>query len=470
MATSLSSSTSPLEAPSVPMTTSAVEDLHGGKREVPIAIDGNTYLFHAMWLRDADDANIVEAAGERLLKRTPVGPLARVDPSDIRAVGINYADNDDSVEISWNDATDISSSVFDMEFLRKYKCVAKEVADSNTPHKSTTDEVTTIDDWNDLYNIPKWLEPYTGYPDAPAPFDFHATNQLWDKSKDQHTFCHFDHSGILNDRNMHMQLIRELLTGDGVALIDNVPPDESDKAIELNEFIRIVFGGLQKDPSRSERNWKIVHRPEAASISYDPQKWLYQHTDSSIPPHGIPALLLSMHYVEGYGANTLTDGYSVANILRNENPEGYHLLTKYGYDGERDFAASRMDSIQEIAKGLVVHRKHPIFVENNNGNGLQRLQYNEVFRKPSSVPFDIFPEWFKAFSRFVDLIHEHAVTVDMKENTILLMNNWRVLHGRAGNRASPNRHVVGGTILRENIYSTAMQMTRIIRDNDDDDN
>ena len=35
------------------------------------------------------------------------------------------------------------------------------------------------------------------------------------------------------------------------------------------------------------------------------------------------------------------------------------------------------------------------------------------------------------------------------------MNNWRTLHGRAGGRASPNRDVVGGTVLREAIYSKA---------------
>ena len=43
---------------------------------------------------------------------------------------------------------------------------------------------------------------------------------------------------------------------------------------------------------------------------------LHQHTDSSCPPHGVPGLVLSMHYVEGYGANTLTDGFAVARALR----------------------------------------------------------------------------------------------------------------------------------------------------------
>ena len=76
------------------------------------------------------------------------------------------------------------------------------------------------------------------------------------------------------------------------------------------------------------------------------QTGLNQHTDSSIPPHGLPALCLLMHYARGTGTNTFTDGFAVARQLQREDPEGYHLLTKYGYDAERDFVASRVDSPQ----------------------------------------------------------------------------------------------------------------------------
>ena len=40
----------------------------------------------------------------------------------------------------------------------------------------------------------------------------------------------------------------------------------------------------------------------------------------------------------------------MAEALREEDPEGYDLLTKYGYDGERDFVASRVDSVQVRAR------------------------------------------------------------------------------------------------------------------------
>jgi hypothetical protein len=60
---------------------------------------------------------------------------------------------------------------------------------------------------------------------------------------------------------------------------------------------------------------------------------------TSIPPHGLPALCLLMHYASGTGTNTFTDGFAVGRQLEREDPEGYALLAKYGYDAERDAGA-----------------------------------------------------------------------------------------------------------------------------------
>ena len=418
---------------------------------VEIVLNDKTFQFHSMWLRDAcrDDNNIVPKAGERKLIATPVGPLSHVDPSSLEATAVEWQD-DDILKVSWNDASpNLPYSTFSREFLERYAPVAAKQVDG------TFEQSASNENWNTELDIPAWLESYSGYPDAPAPTEY----KDWEEDEQ---FCHFDHEQVMQDPHVLFELLETLLVGKGVALVDNVP--ETDDASELIVFIQHSLGGLQKDPTRQEPNWKIVHKPSAASISYDPAKRLYQHTDSSVPPHGIPGLALAMHYVKGYGANTLTDGYSVANYMKQTDPKGYELLSTYGYDGERDFAASRVDSTQDIAKGLLIPRRHPIFITDENDN-IVRLQYNEVFRMPLTLPFDIFPEWFAAFSKFVKLIHDREVTVPMEANSVLLMNNWRVLHGRAGGRASPDRHVVGGTVVREAIYSRAIQLARVLRDN-----
>eukprot|EP00971_Amphidinium_carterae_P112029 2219016-Amphidinium_carterae.1 len=47
--------------------------------------------------------------------------------------------------------------------------------------------------------------------------------------------------------------------------------------------------------------------------------------------------------------------------------------------------------------------------------------------------------------------------IQMRAGELLLLQNWRILHGRAGYQ-SPNRTLVGGTITRENFYSKACQL------------
>jgi alpha-ketoglutarate-dependent taurine dioxygenase len=95
----------------------------------------------------------------------------------------------------------------------------------------------------------------------------------------------------------------------------------------------------------------------------------------------------------------------------------------------------------------------------DNGD-LVRIVYNEVFRTPLTLPFDVFSPWYAAFNKFVTLIHseEFETTVEMSAGRFLIMHNWRVMHGRAGNRASSTRTVVGGTVTREGFFSRATQL------------
>lgn len=41
---------------------------------------------------------------------------------------------------------------------------------------------------------------------------------------------------------------------------------------------------------------------------------------------------------------------------------------------------------------------------------------------------------------------------------MLILDNWRVLHGRAGGKSSPNRVIMGGTVVREGFHSKAVQL------------
>ena len=58
------------------------------------------------------------------------------------------------------------------------------------------------------------------------------------------------------------------------------------------------------------------------------------------------------------------------------------------------------------------------------------------------------------------MIHspQFEVEVPISQKQMLILDNWRVLHGRAGGKSSPNRVIMGGTVVREAFHSKAVQL------------
>jgi len=429
--------------------SSVVRAVAAGEHVDVYFADGAAYRFHSLWLRDAcrDKEHVVGGAGERYLTATPVGPSGVCTGRLLAAAA--QVTTGGLLHVAWNDASFHThemaanpprSSRFKPKFLRDYAAVVARPLAPGVPSE-ITDELA-------------FLAPYSGFPSARAPADEEMA--LWQAA--QFEVPTFDYNDVLDPASdANLRCIRAALFHGGVMIDGCEEPGEK----ALRRLADEAFGGLQKDPTREVANWKIVKKEGATSVSYDHLKRLNQHTDSSIPPHGLPALCLLMHYVHGTGTNTFTDGFAVARQLKLEDPEGYALLARYGYDAERDFVASRVDSPQEYNRGLIVSTQQPLLQLDDTG-ALKRIQYNEVFRTPLTLPFDIFPKWYAAFDRFVELVHspQFERSVPMSRGQFFLMNNWRVLHGRAGGLASSDRILAGGTITRESIYSQARRLLR----------
>ena len=304
-----------------------------------------------------------------------------------------------------------------------------------------------------------WLTPYSGVQSEAA-----NTQEIryW-SNQSALVFKELPYERVMTpDGNLDM--IKTLLR-DGVVMVTN---PKTPGVGTLREFANYCFGGLQKDPSRQEPNWKIEKKLSAASISYNPDLRLNNHTEQSLPNHGIPGLCLVFHYAQGSGANTLVDGFAVGEALRERDPEAFELLSTYSNPQERDLLKSRQDANQNHTNSLYLSSCKPIFQLDAKGR-IVRVQYNEVFRVPSEIPFDKFKDWYSAYIKFAEMIHspEFERNVPMSEGVITVVHNWRVLHGRAGSRdgsasmlQSEDRVLVGGTITRENLFSRARALLR----------
>ena len=401
--------------------------------------DGASFRFHALWLRDAcsDPNHVVADAGERILSMLPVNTGC---DANLRATRCEM-DEIGGLVVHWTNHE--IPSTFDAKSLRAFAdVVAQPLADGSEIPPLAASET-------------EWLDPFTGYPDAPG----QSPSQIdYFKNEDGVVFPSYDHDAVVRDPKLKLDVMRDLMRA-GAVVIDDVPTNEVDSGT-LHAFVDDVLGGMQKDPCRDERNWKIVKKADASSISYDPEKRLNNHTDQSVPPWGgVPALVLIMHYQKGFGCNTLVDGFKVAEDIRATDPEAFEMLTTYGSNQTRDFVSSRKDTTQALNASLCVHKREPIIQLDDAGN-IARIQYNEVFRTPLELPFDVFPKWYAAYTKWVRMLHDtkYEVEVDMQAGKMLIFHNWRTLHGRAGGKASKDRTLIGGTVTREAFFSRATEL------------
>ncbi|CAJ1427768.1 unnamed protein product [Effrenium voratum] len=412
-----------------------------GKRVQVEFTDGAEFELHGLWLRDAcrDENFVSEVAGERYLTRTAF--KEKQSHADGKVADAKVVEG--SLQVKWANEGSLSevASIFPSNFLRTYAGVVGRHLKGDRHHTS-----------KEAY---RWLEPYSGFKGAPAP-----DLKLKSLFKSDNFFQRRDYKAVINSDESNLEMAQALVRH-GVVIMENVPTpvaQAKDNSVLLN-FVDQCLGGMQKDPARKDPNWVIQKKADALSVSYSQEKRLNNHTDQSVPAHGIPALLLVVNYVSGSGYNTLVDGYAVAEALRERDPNAFRLLSTYGNCQERDFVRSRVDSVQEGTQTMLINTKQPIINTDDKGNVI-RVQFNEVFRTPTTIPFDDFEDWYRAYYLWNDMIHspEFEVEVSLGQGQMLILDNWRVLHGRAGGRSSSDRVIMGGTVVREAFMSRAIRL------------
>ena len=116
--------------------------------------DGASFRFHALWLRDAcSDANhVVADAGERILSMLPVNTGC---DADLRAASCEIDETGGRLIVTWTNHE--IPSTFGAKSLRTFADVVAEplVVGSEIPPPLAASET-------------EWLDPFTGYPDAPG--------------------------------------------------------------------------------------------------------------------------------------------------------------------------------------------------------------------------------------------------------------------------------------------------------------
>lgn len=223
----------------------------------------------------------------------------------------------------------------------------------------------------------------------------------------------------------------------GVTLLQNVPLDRSGTAL----FDTVKLFGFVRETNYGP----LFHvRTEAApsNLAYTPVP-LSVHTDNPYrdPVPGLQ-LLHCLEQADEGGVTTLVDGFAAAEDLRETNPAAFETLAKH--DVQFRYAADNA-VLESATRTLCLDAQ----------GDLTKIRVNNRSLAPPRLPFSEMEQWYEALIALRQLLENprRHLQFRMQPGDLVLLDNERVLHGRAG-EAVGKRHLLGCYADRDGLLST----------------
>jgi alpha-ketoglutarate-dependent taurine dioxygenase len=294
--------------------------------------------------------------------------------------------------------------------------------------------------------------PYVGktlHTDA-APKVARGTGNLWTELaakrkgwKNDADVPQFDAKSLEDDIDLQAAFIEAMLTT-GVAQINGLGQpenlDREDAGKPLEDLVFRMIGRFNQHPIRRTRYGVIRKTAEGAKqgADYDMQNPLSMHTDHSVY-HGTPGFLQFLYQAEGNCRSKVVDGVALAEYFKENYPEQYKLLTTvhithssrnnlYTTEGA---PRNIHDSSQQGFPFELVHT-HPVIELDADGR-VEKVVQSETKRGVSALTYDEYEPFMEAYEHWVQMCEDDRFIrhFDWPEGTVLVTNNWQVLHGRA---------------------------------------
>lgn len=349
------------------MNTLATSEIVDGGKGIRLTwTDGTVSRFHAIWLRDnaLDSQTRSSVNGQRLITLDEIPAHTTVSKTTI-----------ESDELSITFSPEGRSSRFPSKWLANHRY--------------------------DIYEDrqPGWTSPET---------------TLWDNSQSVVPVS-FNYSEVLNDakaKQAWLAAVREF----GFAII-NQGPCKDGALLELAES----FGYVRE--TNYGKWFEVRTEINPSNLAYT-GLGLQAHTDN---PYRDPVPTLQILYclensAKG-GENQLVDGFKAAQVLRDSNPSGFELLTRYcarfDYQGSGD---------------VHLQSKRPMIELGTDGE-LIGVRFNNRSAAPIiDVPYEKMEQFYTAYRQFGEIINDSVLSIEFKLNPgdSFIVDNTRVLHGRTG--------------------------------------
>jgi len=280
----------------------------------------------------------------------------------------------------------------------------------------------------------------------------------------------FDAGLLAVDEAMQIEFL-ERMTDPGVALITGMEApqslDNEDVGLPLERLVGNVIGRLNQHPVRSTRYGVMKSRgsSEKSGADYDHSNPLSMHTDHSVY-HGTPGYIQFMYQAQGCVTSKVCDGLALAEAFREMHPEEFRLLTTVQLThSSRNCIYSKTGAyanaaMADSAQFELVHT-HPV-IELDADGLLEKVVQSETKRGVCALPFDMYEKYMAAYRLWTDLVEQpqYVHNFHWPEHSIIAMNNWRVMHGRAIVPPGMERTMCFGYVMKtifENRYRLLRQ-------------
>ena len=198
--------------------------------------------------------------------------------------------------------------------------------------------------------------------------------------------------------------------------------------------------------SRKGRVTSFLVRAEVnpTNLAFTPRA-LNVHTDN---PYRRPVpgyqLLHCLVASEVGGVTVLVDGFRAAEMLRDEDPGAFDLLSTrsvpFRWAGESVDLRNRGPLIEVVEGG-------------SEAGSIRAVRYNNRSAAPFDLGFDEMAGFYEAYRTFARLLHrdELEFRFTLAPGECMVFDNERVLHGRHG-EADPERYLQGCYLDRDWIH------------------
>lgn len=276
----------------------------------------------------------------------------------------------------------------------------------------------------------------------------------------------------------------EAMVKTGVAQINGLgQPEDLERegaGKPLEDLAFKMCGKFNQHPIRNTRYGVIRKHPDVANqgADYDMTNPLSMHTDHTVY-HGTPGFLQFLYQAEGHCRSKVVDGVKLAEYFKENYPDQYKLLTTvhithssrnnlYTTEGA---PRNINDPTQKGFPFELVHT-HPVIELDTHGN-VEKVVQSETKRGVSALTYDEYEPFMEAYEHWVQMCEDPRFVrnFDWPEGTVLVTNNWQVMHGRASVPPEMKRTMCFAYISKVNVENRYryLKQSQAERDNSDID-